>query len=200
MAEFVVASTIVGSQGQVAELMDDVTRYHQVGGLYITAGEREIIKEALGQTRDWLDLPHRIKEVAAFFVSFTTGRDRIATEETFNICRFSLGLPLKKMKEMWHSFYHGFREDNDPHPIMQFLHYLIKEAIVKEEQFIIDKCFTLPFCNEHDACKVLHCNVKGSGHLCCCDKKECKAFTNFNVRRAGQDPGSCVVRNVVMLT
>ena len=200
MAEIVIASTLVGSQGQVAELLDDVSSSHQVGGLYITSGEREIIKEVLAKTRDWLDLPHRIMETAAFFVTVRRRRNQLAGEETFNICRFSLGLRLQKMKEMWESFYHSFREDDGPHPIMQFLKYLYDEASVKTEQFIIDKCFTLPHCTEHEVCKVLHCDMKGSGHLCCCDKEKCKAFTNFRVRKANQDPEVPIVRNYVVLS
>ena len=170
-----------------------------MGGLYITTTEREIIGEVLAETRDWLHLPHRILETAAFFVTLARKRDRLAEEETFNICRFSLGLRGVEDEGDVDSFYHSFREDDGSHPIMQLLGFLYKEATIKTEQFIIDNCFTLPYCTEHEVCKLLHSNMKGSGKLCCCDKNTCKAFTNFHMRRAKEDPEVPIVETVTLL-
>ena len=176
---------------------------HQVGGLFITAGEGQVISEVVYQGRDFVQIPCRIREVAAYFAC-SAPRRKLESEEMFNICRMSLGLPLGTMKSMRRAFFAKHKENPEALatvPIYQFLDYMMKTAKVKEEQFIIDKCFTLPYCREHEYCKILHeeeNEKKTPARLCCCNEESCKEFANLHVMRAKRKFDK-IVRKLVML-
>ena len=205
-SKYLVSTTLIGHHGEVGQLMDDIKRDHpQVGGLYITQREHDIMQEVLMQSRPWTQLPCRIQEMCGYFTSL--GRDQVFAEETFNICRFSLGLSKDQMRQMWSSFFAQFEEDQATrrtydetlHPIMRFVRFLIQDCTVKEEEFIRENCFTLPYCLQHDACKVMHQKFKGKARLCCCAKQDCHEFTNFNVMKAEREPEAKIINQVVIL-
>ena len=197
--KYLVSTTLLSEGGKVGQMLDEVAANHQVGGLYLTSRERDIIVEVLNEARDWCDLPCRITEVCAFFITLEGMRDKVCCEEAFNICRFAFGIPLKQMMDMWKSYIHAHREGGEPHPIKQFLRYLTQQATIKEEQFILDNCFTLPFCREHKFCNTFHAKCSGPARMCCCNLEKCKAFTNFHVRKALREPDAKVIEEIVLI-
>ena len=117
-----------------------------MGGLFITSGERDILYQVLHEGRDAVQLPCRIREVAAFFCTACDPTEKLVSEEMFNIFRVGLGLPLEQLKNMRECFYARTEEEGKPIPVYQFSEYIMQNAQVKEEQFILDKCFALPYC------------------------------------------------------
>lgn len=203
MAEYLVSTTLKCLDGQASHLFDELASHHQVGGLFITSGEGEIITGVLHRGLDYMQIPCRIREVAAYFATMVP-RGKLVTEEMFNICRLSLGLPLEKMKEMRSAFIAKHKEDQESLsscPIFQFLDYIIKTAQVKDEQFIIDNCFSLPYCVEHECCKLFHNEGNKSKRpvrLCCCNEESCKEFANFHVMLAKRKP-EAIVKNMLLV-
>ena len=203
MADYLVSTTLKCLDGQAAHLLDDIATRHQVGGLFITSGEGQIINDVLYQGRDFLELPCRIREVSAYFAR-SAPLNQLVSEEMFNICRVGLGLSLETLKTMRTTFFARHLEDEKSQrsiPIYQFLDYIMKAAMVKEEQFILDKCYSLPYCREHDFCKMIHhaeCKTKRPTRLCCCSAESCKVFSNFHVMKAKRKPDA-VVKNMLML-
>lgn len=158
MANYLVSTTVKCLDGHASRMFDELTSNHQVGGLFITSGEGQVISDVLYRGRDFLEIPCRIREVAAYF-AILTPTCKLESEEMFNICRVSLGLSLETLKSMRSAFFAKHREDQESLgsvPIYQFLDYITKTAQVKEEQFILDKCFSLPYCREHEYCKIIH--------------------------------------------
>lgn len=203
MADYLVSTTLKCLDGHASRMFDELLNNHQVGGLFITAGEGQVIADVVYRGLDFVQIPCRIRDVAAYFACLAPRR-KLETEEMFNICRMSLGLSMEKMKSMRSAFLIKHKEDPESlaHvPIYQFLGYIIKTAEVKEEQFIIDKCFTLPYCREHEYCKILHeeeCKKKSPARLCCCNEESCKEFANFHVLTAKRKPDK-IIRKLVML-
>lgn len=203
MAEYLISTTLKCLDGGAARLMEELMEKHQVGGLYITSGEGEIISDVLYRGRDFVQIPCRIREVTAYFATHAP-RSKLEAEEMFNICRFSLGLTLEKLKKMSKAF--NVKHAEDPEtlyslPIFQFLEYIIKTAQVKGEQFIIDNCFSLAYCREHECCKLFHHESnkkKKPCRLCCCNEESCKEFANFHVMIAKRKP-EAVVKNMLLV-
>lgn len=140
MADYLVSTTLKCLDGHASRMFDELLNNHQVGGLFITAGEGQVIADVVYRGLDFVQIPCRIREVAAYFACLAPRR-KLETEEMFNICRMSLGLSMEKMKSMRSAFLIKHKEDPESlaHvPIYQFLGYIIKTAEVKEEQFIID--------------------------------------------------------------
>ena len=204
MADYLVNTTLKCLDGHASRMMDELTSKHQVGGLFITSGEGQVISEILYRGRDFLELPCRIREVTAYFAR-AAPLNQLVSEEKFNICRVGLGLSLEQLKTMRTTFFSRHEEDDKSEksiPMYQFLHYIIKAAQVKEEQFILDKCFSLPYCREHEYCKMIHhfedAEAKKPARLCCCELESCKEFTNFHVMKAKRRP-TAVVHNALLL-
>ena len=133
MADYLVSTTLKVLDGHASRMMDELASKHQVGGLFITAGEGQVINDILYHGRDFLELPCRIREVAAYFAR-AAPLNQLVSEEMFNICRLGLGLSLEKLKQMKTAFLSLHEEDGKSEksiPIYQFLHYIIKAAQVK---------------------------------------------------------------------
>lgn len=203
MAEYLVSTTLKCLDGHASRLFDELMDKHQVGGLFITSGEGEVISDVLYRGRDFVQIPCRIREVTAYFATLAPRR-KLEAEEMFNICRFSLGFSLEKLKELRKAFFAKHAEDPETlHslPIFQFLAYIIKTAQVKDEQFIIDNCFTLTYCREHECCKLFHSEgnkAKKPCRLCCCNEESCSEFANFHVMMAKRKP-EAIVKNMILV-
>lgn len=197
------STTLKCLDGHASRLFDELMDKHQVGGLFITSGEGEVISDVLYRGRDFVQIPCRIREVTAYFGTLVPRR-KLEAEEMFNICRFSLGFSLEKLKEMRRAFFAKHAEDPETlHslPIFQFLAYIIKTAQVKDEQFILDKCFSLPYCREHECCKMFHSEgnkAKKPCRLCCCNEESCNEFANFHVMIAKRKP-EAIVKNMLLV-
>lgn len=134
-------------------LLGEVIVLHKVGGWFITLHEKQLL-ESVGRFKmDPKYLPCRIPQTAAYFVD-----PSISEEEDHIMCRSSFNIEERDLKEITDRY--SLRgpphfEANTP-PIFHFLDDLMKYSEIRSEDWILKNCFTIPFCFEHEPCKIIH--------------------------------------------
>lgn len=182
------------------QIIDGIIQHHQVGGLYITQSEFDKLRGVWDGILTWMQLPCRLAELAARFT--TLGASLCQRESTFNLCRLSMGLRSDQMDLLAVCFQEEKRLEGKDE-IDLFVRWLLKQCTIKEERYILDHSFIVPYCNEHDMCKLFHGVDRRSERkpvrFCCCAKENCEEFCNFHKCKEVLNPLAKVMKSTAFL-
>ena len=148
-----------------------------MSGLYLSAEEYTSVRDILYGKKPARELPCRVASTAAYFAR----PDVVGLEEEHILCRTSFKFHRVNMSEMLTRY----KARKPPHhdaskgPITHSLEFLLEEADIRDELFILDNCFKIDFCDKHECCNVLFQGTARPLRFSCCDLKECTWYCNF---------------------
>ena len=154
-----------------AEDIQKITVTHQVGGFYLTLKEFLDATKVVNGDVTGHGLPCRVANVAAYF----NKPEDMKSYPEHVIARASLGLTQNDLDWMSYTFESN---DDEDHPVRQFVKKLLAECTIKDETFIKEHCFTFQFCCEHEYCKRFHKHGVTKLRTSCCSLEECKSPFN----------------------
>lgn len=164
------------------QIMDGLIQHHQVGGLCITQFEFDRLRAIWEGVLEWCSLPCRLQEVASYFTRMGSGV--VMRETTFNLCRLSLGIKSEALRTLDVCFEEE-KSREGKNKIDLVIRWLLQHCTIKEEQYILENSFIVPYCNDHDMCKLFHQMDRGSERkpirFNCCHAEKCKEFCNFQI-------------------
>lgn len=184
------------------QIIDGIIRHHQVGGLYITQHEFDILRAIWEGRLEWMQLPCRLQELAARFTRM--GRLQCQGETTYNLCRLSMGLTSDQMRLLDLCFEEEKKTEGKA-KIELFVSWLMQKCTIKEERYILDHCFIVPYCNEHDMCKLFfglswsQDGARRPARFCCCSEEKCQEFCNFHKAKEVLRPLAKVMQSTAFL-
>lgn len=183
-----------------SQIIDGIIQHHQVGGLYITQHEFDRLRAIWEGHLTWMQLPCRLAEIAGRFTRM--GASHCRHETTFNLCRLSMGLRSDQMDLLYVCFQEEKRQE-EKDEIDLFVRWLLQKCTIKEEHYILEHSFIVPYCNDHDMCKLFHgmnrLLERKSIRFCCCAKENCDEFCNFHECKKLLSPLSKVVKSTAFL-
>lgn len=182
------------------QIIDGIMRYHEVGGLYITQREFDTLRAVWEGALTWLQLPCRFTELAARFTAL--GGSQCQLESTYNLCRLSMGIRSEQMDLLDVCFQEEKRQEGRE-KIDLFIRWLMKKCTIKEERYILDRCFIVPYCGEHDMCRLFHSMNRRSDRkpirFCCCANENCNWFCSFDKSKELLNPLAKVMKSTAFL-
>ena len=146
-----------------------------LGGWYLTREEKRAIRHYLTNPRDASRLPCRVASVAAYF----SDADAVRDDPLHITARFSFGL-LSTTLDQFVATYKQRRATILI--VLMFIKDLLKDCYIRDEDFILDECFRVPYCTEHETCRNVMTTGKGIA-LSCCDRESCSWFCNLYRQR-----------------
>ena len=169
-------------------------RKHDVGGPFFTVDEYRILTKIVKETKDVTTVPCRVANTARHFYQYVIINDRrrdfYCTNPVIVICRNSLGFDDETLKEFADMRYTNkqSREWNVFAISFYFTAFLLANSIVTTEDFIMKKCFRLPYCKEHDYCRRVRVWItKATGprqpdtkYFTCCEEWTCRDITSLH--------------------
>ena len=180
----VILSVAVNNENSThREYFDEIMDHHEVGGWYITAKECTLINDVMTGKLPPRALPCRFADLGAYFVK----PEEAIKGGTFNINRMSFRMWMISLETLKYNF---DRRPDGRHAMMVFLDRVLEEAEIKSERFILDNCYRLDICEEHECCRKVfgrEQNRLTCIRLACCNNEDCKDFTNFNEQFKKED-------------
>ena len=166
---------------ETGTLIDEAMRTHFVGGPYFTYQEIKNMKLVLEEGATPAILPCRVRNVGLYF--FQDASIAWKGFENHVMSRNALAMTGKTLYEDKQDFklFHY-------HPFKSFLKEVTKNAVERDERYILKHCFTWPCCREHRLCRrlrdLLHLSKDRESPFCfhCCSQPNCKDFTSREER------------------
>lgn len=182
------------------QIIDGIMREHEVGGLYISQREFDTLRAVWEGSLTWLQLPCRILELCARFTAL--GGSSCQRETTYTLCRLSLGIRSEQMDLLDVLFQEEKRREGKE-KIDLFIRWLLKSCTIKEERYILEHCFIVSYCNEHDMCRLFHDMDRRSSRkpirFGCCGNENCEWFCSFEKAKEILNPLAKVVKSSAVL-
>ena len=172
---------------EMSVIMDDVMSHHQVGGMYITQSEHDTLTRVAERDLSELDLPCRFIAIAGYL---TEGGSRTWDgDEQHVLCRASLGWDSRKMILTRIQVLTRAWETGESRFVV-FAKYLLENTEIQTEHYILNHCFIVPSCKDHESCKRFNIlNTDVGVRFSCCDTPLCDEFCNQDKAIAILNPG-----------